>query len=47
MRDEEMVSHLEDVYYDPDYYLRKEYDEDALFNKADEDYSERGLFDGE
>lgn len=39
-----MVSHLEDVYYDPDYYISKEYDEDEAFNRADEEYAERGSY---
>lgn len=43
MKNEEMVHHLEDVYYDPDYYIHKDYDEDELFNRADDDYAERGF----
>lgn len=45
MSNEQMVHHLEDVYYDPDYYIRKERDEDEEFNRADEEYAERGLYD--
>ena len=41
MSNEQMVHHLEDVYYDPDYYIHKEYDEDEEFNRADEEYEER------
>ena len=44
MSNEQMVHHLEDVYYDPDYYIRKEYDEDEEFNRADEKNAERGLY---
>lgn len=41
MSNEQMVHHLEDVYYDPDYYIRKEYDEDEEFNRADDEYQDR------
>lgn len=44
MSNEQMVHHLEDVYYDPDYYIRKERDEDEELNRADEEYAERGLY---
>jgi hypothetical protein len=41
LSDARIISHLEDVYYDPDYYIHKEYDEDEEFNRADEEYAEK------
>lgn len=41
---ERMVDHLEEVYNDPDYYIKKEYDEDEEFNRADEEYAERRFY---
>lgn len=41
MSNEQMVHHLEDMYYDPDYYIRKERDDNELWLRADDDAEER------
>lgn len=40
MSNEQMVHHLEDVYYDPDYYIHEDHEEE-MWNKADEECEER------